>query len=199
MIDLPKEFLRKKEQAENQRFEAWLNLNSTIGGIEIRQMTLKDYFILEGLESPIMQNSNFTQTDLAVFLWVLSSDFSTDAKKRDVFCKKVIQVKFQSAIADLRTYLESTFVDADTLEGGEGNAPQHSLFLTQQIDLYAKEYGWRIEEILNIPIRQIFQLNTAIHERYALQNGEKLNRMTAIQAMETELLMKELKKRSQKN
>lgn len=199
MIDLPKDFLRKKEQAENQRFEAWLDLNSTIGGIEVRQMTLKDYFILEGLESPILKNSKFTQTDLAVFLWVLSPDYSTDPKKRDVFCKKVLQISLASAITDLRTYLEATFVDADTLEGGGEQGAKHSLFLTQQIDLYAKEYGWTIEKILDISIRQIFQLNTAIQERYSLQNGEKLNRMTAIQAMETELLMKELKKRSQKN
>jgi hypothetical protein len=199
LIDLPKDFLRKKEQAESQRFEAWLDLNSTIGGIEVKQMSLKDYFILEGLQSPIMQNGNFTQTDLAVFLWVLSPDYSIDPKKRDVFCKKIIGINLQNAIADLRTYLESTFVDADTLQGGEGAVPKHSLFITQQIDLYAKEYGWTIDQILSISVRQIFQLNTAIQERYALQNGEKMNRMTAIQAMETELLMKELKKRSQKN
>ena len=57
----------KDLQKQKHQQEAWLNLNATIAGIEIRQMTLQDYFVLRGIECPVLNGNEFAPEQLGVF------------------------------------------------------------------------------------------------------------------------------------
>jgi len=187
MIALPEDVRQQIEEAETHQQEAWLNLNATIAGIEVRQITLKDYFILKGVESPVLTGQNFSPSDLGIFLWILSPEFKTCPKARDKFCKKVYDVHLATAVKEVQKFLEATFVDADTAE--EQNRKSYTTFLAHQVDVYGREYGWSIKETMNLPLRQIFQLNTAISERIAIANGERYTKLREIDMIEAKAML----------
>jgi hypothetical protein len=192
MISLPDDVRQKLDEAETHQQEAWLNLNATIDGIEIRQMTLKDYFILQGLECPVLSGQEFTPVQLGIFLWILSPSFKACSKARDEFCKKVYGVHLPTAVKEVEDYLQATFVDADT--ASEEKKKTYTTFLAHQIDVYGREYGWTIDQTMNLPLRQIFQLNTAISERIAISNGEHYTKLREIDMIEAKAMLDQFRK-----
>ncbi len=192
MVGLPEQVRKQIELAETQQQEAWLNLNASIAGVEIKQMTLQNYFILQGLESPILLGESFTPEDLGIFLWILSPNYKADAKARDEFCKKIYKVHLATAVKDLDNYMQATFVDADTSD--QASKKSYTIYLAHQIDVYGREYGWTIKETLEIPLRQIFQLNTAIGERIAQANGEKYTKLREVDMLEAKALLEQARK-----
>jgi len=184
------------EQSKVYESEAWLNQNTSICGIEIRQMTLYDFYVLDGVESPFLSKKEYTVGDIAVFLWILSTKHSRDAAAKQKFAEEIHEIKILEAEKGILEYIDATFNDADTLveqKKDRAFAP----FIAYQIDLYAKEYGWTIEQIMQIPLRQLFQLNTVIGVRYAKQAGEQYTKMTRVEAMEAKAILEEVKKQKQ--
>jgi hypothetical protein len=184
------------EQSKVYESEAWLNHDTDICGIAIRQMTLYDYYVLDGIQSPFITKADYTIGDIAVFLWVLSTKHSTEPGAKERFAEEIHEIKILDAEKGILEYIDKTFNDADTLSSGK-ETKMHAPFLAYQVDLYAKEYGWSIEQILAIPLRQLFQLNTVIGARYAKQNGENFTKMTRVQAMEAKAILEEVKKQKQ--
>lgn len=147
-------------------------------------MTLKHYFTLHGIGSPFIHTLDFSPEDIAIFIWVMSPEYVPCKLEKKQFFKKVIKVKMLEAIDQIRNFLEMTFADADTAK--DGDPSKYASFLTYQIDLFAKEYGWEIDYIMELPLRQIFQLNSAIGERYARQAGEKYTKLRAVDLMQAQ-------------
>ena len=159
-------------------------------------MNLKHYFTLHGIGSPFIHTLDFSPEDIAIFLWVMSPEYVPCKLEKKEFFKKAIKVKMLEAIDQIKKFLEMTFADADTTKDGEPS--KYASFLTYQIDLFAKEYGWEIEYIMELPLRQIFQLNSAIGERYARQAGEKYSKMRAVDMMQAELFFAKQKEEKAK-
>lgn len=159
-------------------------------------MTLYDFYVLDGVESPFLSKKEYTVGDIAVFLWILSTKYSRDAAAKQKFAEEIHEIKILEAEKGILEYIDATFNDADTLveqKKDRAFAP----FIAYQIDLYAKEYGWTIEQIMQIPLRQLFQLNTVIGVRYAKQAGEQYTKMTRVEAMEAKAILEEVKKQKQ--
>lgn len=148
-------------------------------------MTLRHYFLLQGIESPFFTNKDFNPEDIAVFLWVLSPEFVPCENAKKEFFKKAIKVKIIDAVKGINDYLDMTFADSDTEDGVKPS--KFANFIAYQIDILAHEYGWDIEYIMELSLRQVFQLNTAIGERYAKQAGEKYNKIRAVDLMQAKL------------
>lgn len=156
-------------------------------------MTLYDYYVLDGVDCPFIKEKEYTIGDIAVFLWLLSPNHSLDSKDKTKFAEEIQDIKILEAEKGILEYIETTFNDADTLSTNN-DSKAYAPFLAYQIDLYAKEYGWTIDQILAIPLRQLFQLNTVIGARYAKQNGEQFSKMTRVQAMEAKAILDSVKK-----
>lgn len=93
--------------------------------------------------------------------------------------------------------MQMVFAEADATNENE-TPSRYASFLAYQIDLLAHEYGWQIEYILELPLRQIFQLNSAIGQRYAQQNGEKYTKMRAVDLMRAEEFFNKAKTNKEK-
>ena len=186
-MSLPEEVLSLLREAETAQQEAWLDLDYNLCGVEVRQMTLRDFFILDGLGSPFLRSEPFTIADIGVFFWVLSKEFKPCQKARDKFCEVIKDVKIAKAEEEINRYLDLTFTDADTATSAD--TKRYSTYISYQIDLYAKEYGWTIPDIMDLPMRQIFQLNTAIGERYAKAKGERYTKLRQIDMIEAKALL----------
>lgn len=159
-------------------------------------MTLRQYFTLHGIGSPFIHSTDFTPEDIAIFLWVMSPEYVPCKIEKKEFFKRAIKVKIIDAIDEITKFLEMTFADADT--SSEGDPSKYASFLAYQIDLFAKEYSWQIDYILELPLRQIFQLNSAIGERYAKQAGEKYTKIRAVDLMQAERFFAEQKAKKDK-
>ena len=189
--ELPAAIQEAIAENESNQAEAWLNFNEKIAGIEVTQMTIRQFFMLEGIESPYLHQGSPTPADLAIFLWILSPKYKPDPKARDKFCEEIYTLPIDQATRDIEKYLIRTFQDAEA----EGKSEKrYANYLTYLIDLFGREYGWRPEEILAMPMRQLYQLNTAIGERYARAAGEKYTKLRAIDMMEAQALLDEARK-----
>lgn len=193
---LPEEVQKAIDQAESWQAESWLNLTSEIAGVEVRQMTLNHFFLLDGIESPFLKNRSFTPGDLGVFLWILSPDYKPCDKARNQFIKSIVNVNIAEAVNDISDYLTATFQDAET---SEDNSKKYANFIAYMVDMFAREYGWQTDYILNLPMRQIYQLATAIGERYAKQAGENYTKLRVIDMMEAQALLDQARKAKAQN
>jgi hypothetical protein len=124
----------------------------------------------------------------------LSPRYSQDPEDRKRFIRSIKDIKIAKAEEEINTYLEMTFADLDTLSENK-KQKSHANFVAYQIDLFGKEYGWTIKEILETPLRQVFQLNTAIAERYSTASGKKYTKMRAVDLMEAQAILEQAKKR----
>jgi len=193
---LPDEVQKAIDQAESWQAESWLNLTTEISGVEVRQMTLNHFFLLDGIESPFIKNRSFTPGDLGVFLWILSPDYKPCDKARNQFIKSIVNVNIAEAVNDISDYLTATFQDAETTEE-EGK--KYANFIAYMVDMFAREYGWQPDYILELPMRQIYQLATAIGERYAKQAGEVYTKLRVIDMMEAQALLDQARKAKAQN
>ena len=197
MISLPEEVQKLLSDANTHQEEAWLNIETEIAGIPIRQMTLEHYFLLNGFESPFLTGKEFGAVDIGIFLWILSPEHKRCTKACDQFCKKIAGLNIVQCVKDIKEYLEITFLDADT--SAEKQRKRYASFVAYQIDTYAKEYGWSVRQTMEMPLRQIFQLNSAIGERYAMQAGEKYTKLRNIDMAEASALLQQHREQNNRN
>lgn len=156
MLDIPG--LSEAIAAENgSRDEAWLNLPDDICGIEVSQMTPFHLLLLEGAGNCFVTGSPVTPEGVAQFLWILSPDFCLDAKKRNNFIRKVGQVPYQQTVRDIGSFIATTFQDAPA-SSGFGNERPLASFVAYYVYIFASDFGWKPEDIVKMPLRQIYQL-----------------------------------------
>lgn len=137
--------------------------------------------MLHGADSPFINKGKVKVEDIGVFLWIMSPDYTPRQADREEFCKKIKDVNIKHAIEDIALFFEITFADADT---DKKEQKEYASFVAYVIDMFAQEYGWRIEEIMEMPMRQIYQLSSVIGERYARQNGKQYTKLRNVDMIE---------------
>ena len=166
------------EKSQNWSNESWVNLTENFKGIQIKNMSLYHLMLLDGLESPFLKKkTTANDIDICLFLWVVSADYCENAKKQKQFFKKVVKITNIEAINFIHEYLDKTFSESETMNLGDKG---QTYFLSYFVDLFAREYSWDLDKILNLPLRIAFQLVTAINERNAKKAGEKYTRTTEL-------------------
>lgn len=193
---IPEEIRKAIEQAETWQAESWLNLTTEISGVEVEHMTLKHFLLLDGVGSPFIKNTSFSPTDIGLFLWILSPKYSMCPKARQVFIEEIFDLNIGLAVEGITEYLTLTFQDAESTDSKD---KKYANFVAYMVDLFGREYGWNIKYILNLPMRQIYQLSTAIGERYAKQAGENYTKLRAIDMMEAQALLDQARKAKAEN
>lgn len=176
-MEVPEELQKLIENASAWSNESWVDINEDCYGIEILNMNLRHLMMLDGIETPFLKGGNIADTDVALFLWIVSKEFCFDEKKQKEFFKKVVKIRNLSAINWIKEYLQKTFIDSDTMKQGEKG---QVYFISYFVDMFAKEYNWDLEKIMNLPLRIAFQLITAINERNAKASGNTYNRVTEL-------------------
>ena len=102
---IPDDVARLVSESKSQQHEAWLDLPYDICGEQVRQMTLNDYFILHGVESPFLTNEPFLPADIGIFLWLLSPKFKKCDKAREKFCEDIKDIKIAKAEEEINKYM----------------------------------------------------------------------------------------------
>lgn len=176
MSAIAAEFAAKIEAAAHRvgarRDCAWLAVPFPICGVDLREMTLRDYLtlILSGnahvTAQPVpadpLEAAGFWAAHDVQLLWLLSPDFRPgDLKARARFISRAAGFSASAVREGLTAYLAETFADAR--RGGAGADPKQAdplkvSFVACYVHRLASAYGWRVEEIQSLPLKQLFQL-----------------------------------------
>jgi hypothetical protein len=165
------------EKYQSWQGEAWLDVPESIGDIEVQPMNLKHLLILDGIDSPMIKGGDINEQDMFMFLWVLNKDFCYDSKMRDKFFVKARKQTNHHLKQFIQEILDKSFAESDTMKNSE---KQQTFFIAYFVDCFAREYGWTVDEIMNLPLARAFQLITSINERNCQISGKQFNRITEL-------------------
>ena len=151
---------------KNVRDAAWADVRPRIGGREFLPLTVRHYLALDAVDSPFIRGGAMpTPEQLCQFLWVIAPEFSTDSGAVSNFAKAIGGLPFDATVKECFELVEVTFMDAP--QGGPTDTgPAYVSWVASIVDALGSEYGWKPFEIIDMPLRQIFQLLRSIRRRH---------------------------------
>jgi len=177
-------YLEAVRRENDIRDAAFLDLTTSICGIEVRQLTPRDALILDGLDNPLMRGGIPTESQLAHFLWLLSPSYKHGSKvRRFLFARKVRNVKFIEATLACWSYVEDSFQDSPPQSSDR--TCRFASGIAHLVDRMASQYGWTEEKILHSSFKKLFQYMKVMSARldpdYCARNpSDKIRREGAI-------------------
>lgn len=171
------------EQESLIRNAAFLPINESVAGYEVRPMTLRHYALLRMMRSPLLVADIPTPVQLSTFLWLLSPQYNALGKGRkkllrrcrefDMPAKPLIRTnralrrwnkkaigrmkRFEDVLADARRYVFDTFQDKPPVSKETSDEPDYFSDIGWICAQLAREYGWPEEHTLDMPIKRVFQ------------------------------------------
>lgn len=128
---------------------------------------MRHMIIFESIGHPILSGGELSEDDAKTFLWVLSKGFELNDDKARAFRKKVvIDETFKE---EIENYLNDIFKLSATGGGGDDDSEHYA---SAMFDLIGSEYGWSIEQMLNLPVAQMLQLVGSITKRFQMKSGQ---------------------------
>ena len=152
---------------KNSRDAAWADVRPRIGGREFLPLTIRHYLALDAVDSPFIRGGKMpTPEQLCQFLWIIAPEFTTDSGAMLNFANQVgAWPAFDARVKECYDMIENTFMDAPQGSGVD-SGPSYVSWVASIIDVLASEYGWKPFEIVEMPLRQIFQLMRAMRKRH---------------------------------
>ena len=163
-----------REQAS--RNAAFLDITETVAGFELRQMTLRDYLVLQVMRHPLLGGGTPSPEDLVAFLWLLSPAYRPaftlgSFVNRRLFLRRcagflpslrhgmtperlVIAARIVEAC---RAYVAETMQDNGPTVRGRGFTPTYWSDGADICAALGREYGWTDTHTLGMPMKRILQ------------------------------------------
>lgn len=166
-IDYNAEVGEALAREKNARDAAWADVRPRIGGREFLPLTIRHYLALDAVDSPFIRGGVMpTPEQLCQFLWVIAPEFSPDPGAMLNFAKAIGGLPFEATVKECFELVEVTFMDAPQGDSGSGSGPSFVSWVASIVDALGSEYGWKHFEVLDMPLRQVFQLLRAIRRRH---------------------------------
>jgi hypothetical protein len=168
--------LREAEEREGSAWDAaWLGLNESICGIEVKPFTPRHDLMLgwNGLRSPFLggpwpEDGLDLVAHINAFMWGVSPGFAPNQPLREfLFIRRLRKSPagkdVKSLIAGIARYAQEAYADAPS--SGGYDSPSFNSWFSDACDLFGAEYGWRPEDIIDRPMKQIWQLLKSLRAR----------------------------------
>lgn len=162
-----------REAVERERFNrdaAFAEVPQFICGISVQPLCFLSLTRLALVGSPFVKGGDVTPTNLASTLWLLSSIYSPEARfARWRFLRMVRKKPYLQLIREVEKFFADSFEDAP----GGGGEEQISYYSTAAdiCDALCSEYGWTIEQVMRVPLVQLWQLLKAMRRRCSGSTG----------------------------
>ena len=133
-------------------------------GLSVRPLSLRSFILLKQCRNRfIVGGESPGPADVAVFLWMVAHEYTPDPKARARFMKSIRYLtrspRWTQCALEIFAFLGAAFQDS----------PGREVSARSLIDLLASNYGWRDEDILEMPIARAFLYRMTILQRL----GEK--------------------------
>lgn len=167
-------YLEAVKRENDIRDAAMLNVNSRICGMEVRQITLRHWIILDAIDTPFQRNETPSKISIIEFLWVLNPKYSQGSYWRAAwFSRKLLKLDVNYAANECQKFWDETFQDKPpTFSTTKGfQSPQVS-FSASVIFRVCKAVNADKEQVLNMPLKEAFQYLKLARMQAALETGE---------------------------
>ncbi len=144
------------------REHAYLDITSTVCGVELLPLSLRHCVMLIAIGSPFLCGKRHPDAqDVINFLWLLSPQWRTeqirhDRKQRIRFARKVGAFDADKARLEINHFIETAFLDSPPQASSSRHVPKTS-FVSSYVHTLAAHYGWSERHILEMPLACIFQ------------------------------------------
>lgn len=188
-IDIPG-YLEAVEAERITRDASFLPVIESVNGFPVTPLTLRQYLALRVIDSPMLPPFQTPSPhDLAAFLWLLNPGYCQDARKRARFlktCRKFSVIRCWTKRGRAKA-LQIAAVTVDAVrrfvaEALQDRPPRNGSSRIQEKDFYsdgcsicaalAREYGWSEKEILDMPIKRLFQYMNEMKAHSSAMRGE---------------------------
>lgn len=159
---------------------SFLGLGEEICGFKVKPLCVRQLVTLSAIKSPFLLNApeHFYYGYPAIgkqienFMWIVSKGFNPDAwlrRKLFFFCYRNLFAKqpITVAVPAILKFINEGMSDC---RNSNSSGDAYCSIAATVIDLMAMEYGWTMAEILDCPVKIIFQLVRCIRRR----KGDKL-------------------------
>ena len=149
------------EREQSIRTQSFLSLPDVVCGVEVPHLTLAHVLLLGEIGSPLVRGGPVTPYDVGVFFLTLNG--SPKGFKRWRLLRQVGKMPAEQTTKAVVEFVEESFQDAPP--SGRGGEVSYYSFAAALVDCFASEYSWREEDILNTPMKRLFQYLKAITKR----------------------------------
>lgn len=152
------------EKEQHIRDTSFLELPESLCGFDVSPLTLRHLLTLGAVGSPFIKGGHPMPYDVGVFMIIVGGwkGFNRWLKLRSLG-----RVSYMDAVQFIDDYVKESFQDAP---GGSGvDSVSYYSFAASIVDVFGKEYSWTEAEILDTPLKRLFQYLKAISARH----GEK--------------------------
>jgi hypothetical protein len=184
-------------QEQFSRDVAFLGLPESVAGFDLVPITLRHYVVLRLTRNPLLTGGLPSPRELFNFLWLLSPHYNRTSKwarrrfelkcrrrfypplwmalincraTRDNYGKRLHkrQVEAAKIIDAVKLFVEETMQDAPPKLAHQHFDPDYYSDPAFFCALFGREYGWTQEQILDMPMRRLFQYLNEIKQRNAV-------------------------------
>lgn len=138
------------------------DLPEVICGIEVKPLTLRMVLLLECIGSPFIGGGIVQPHDIGAFLIVVAGN--PKGFRRWRLLRRVGKMNANHAVVEIESYVSESFMDRPGSSGSSGASYYSNA--AAFVDLFASEYGWSTERVLNAPLKQLFQCLKATAKRH---------------------------------
>ena len=168
--DVAAEIAAKRIEDKEARTCALLGVAEDCADLPANPLTARQMLLLEYAGCAFMCGGEVTPGDVVQFLWVISPEYSTDVKEATAFSRKIGGIQFTSAAESIKRWLELQLLDIPA--GRPTGKISGRVWLAQYVDLFAHQYGWSDDRILDTPILRLGQYKNEILARLNGDAGE---------------------------
>lgn len=160
---------------EERRAEDFIDATRTVCGIELRALTPRDLLLLSTAGNPFVAGGEIGPAAIAQFLWQLHAAPPRSWWGERKFFKHCAALDYDSAVAQIRAYLDRAFADAPAGRsggGGESGRPVGTNFVAPLIvRLAAGIPSLSPQAIMDTPLAQLFQFRKVLAADAAAKSG----------------------------
>lgn len=163
--------LREAEDRYRQESaEAFAGVEPDIAGmIGISPFTPKMYVDLEGASCAFFRTgTEIRPEDIAVFLWRCSPHYQAgteDARAlRRLFNASLYVLPYDAAVTDIQLYIRRAWAQMPLWKRKAGSDRSIGEWPSRLVHMFASEYGWPEDYILNLPFRRLWQYANRVLE-----------------------------------
>lgn len=153
------------EDEARDREGAFLRLPEFVCGVRVEPLTLRRFTLLNHLG---IEAGEDWET-LELFLWLMSPHYTPRggiARARHTARCLWAFMRYGSHVVHIcaNVWLAGQFADGPGAGSGEFRV-DHTSGVSRQVDLFAAEYGWPADRVLDLPLKVAFQLEREIRQR----------------------------------
>lgn len=153
------------EKEQHIRDTSFLELPESLCGFDVSPLTLRQILLLGSTDSPFVVGGYPTMVSCGGFLCIVGN---WKGFKRWRNLKALGRQNPDKVIEAIKQFMAESFQDAPG--SSEVDGVSYYSFAASLIDCFAHEYGWKESDILDAPVKRLFQYIKAISSR----RGEKV-------------------------